>query len=100
MIISLDYDSTYTCDPEGWDQFIKLMRGRGHKVYCVTMRYETEAQPVKDALATKVDCIVCTGRRAKRPFMYRLGIHVSVWVDDEPGWILTDAADAVQKEPE
>ena len=99
MVISIDYDSTYTCDPVGWDQFVVMMRARGHTIYVVTMRYESEAQPVRDALTSKVDDIICTGRKAKRPFMYSLGIHVSVWIDDEPGWILTDAADAVQKEP-
>lgn len=99
MVISIDWDDTFTRDPVGWTAFIKMMRQRGHTIYCVTMRYESEAQPVRDALMNLVDGIICTGRRAKRPYMYSLGIHVSVWIDDEPGWILTDAADAVQKEP-
>ena len=98
MIIALDYDGTYTCDPEAWNEFIDLMQRQGHTVYCVTMRYARESRPVREALESRVDGIFCTGRKAKRPFMYERGIHVSVWVDDEPGWILTDAADAVQHE--
>ncbi len=36
--IALDYDNTYTMDPEGWNQFIELFHDRG--VYCVTYRYK------------------------------------------------------------
>ena len=99
MIVALDYDDTYTRDPSMWNDFIDLLQRNNHTVYCVTMRYPQEAQAVREALANRVDGIFCTGRKAKRPFMYARGIQVSVWIDDEPGWILTDAADAVQKEP-
>ena len=38
LVISLDYDRTYTADPGLWDQFIALARSRGHEVVCVTGR--------------------------------------------------------------
>lgn len=98
MIIALDWDDTYTRDPAAWNEFIDLMQRNGHTVYCVTVRYRSEARCVYEALESRVDGIFCTGRKAKRPFMFERGLNVSVWVDDEPGWILTDAADAVQHE--
>ena len=42
MIIALDYDKTYTADPNLWDAFIKFAVFRGHKVICLTMRYSQE----------------------------------------------------------
>lgn len=98
MNLALDYDGTYSRDPEGWDQFIDLMQMREHNVYLVTMRTRSESQEIYERLQNKVDGIFCTARKAKRSFMYAAGIDINVWIDDEPGWILTDAADAVQRE--
>jgi len=40
MIIFLDYDRTYTLDPDMWDIFIVLAKANKHQVYCLTMRYK------------------------------------------------------------
>lgn len=98
MNISLDYDGTITRDPEAWLEFVMLMQRQGHTVYIVTMRNEGEARELKQQWSKHVDGIFCTSRKAKRSFMYDRGICIDVWIDDEPGWILTDAADAVQHE--
>lgn len=91
MIISLDFDDTYTRDPEAWKQFIKLFRSRGHTVYVVTMRYELyEGDLVKRELAHLVDGIFFTGRLLKEKFMLDRGIMVQVWVDDMPRAICGD----------
>lgn len=90
MIISLDYDDTYTRDPIAWNDFIKLMQNRGHTVLCVTMRYAAEGREVKEALDNTVE-IFFTGRQAKQKFMLDRGINVSVWIDDSP-WFITDNA--------
>lgn len=93
MLISLDYDETYTRDADLWDRFIANARSRGHKVFCVTMRFDIpkEADEVRRYLGEKVDQIIFTGRNAKKKFMYDLGYDVSVWIDDSPNWILNDA---------
>lgn len=94
MNIALDYDGTYTRDPEAWDQFIELMQRQGHTVYCVTMRYRNyEMKEVLAALESKVDGIFFTERKAKQPFMFARGISIDVWVDDNPFWVNTDAAE-------
>lgn len=91
MIISLDYDDTYTRDPEAWNQFIKLFRSRGHKVYVVTMRYEPhEGDIVKRELAHLADGIFFTGRLLKEKFMLDRGIMIQVWIDDQPRLICGD----------
>jgi len=96
MLISLDYDETYTRDPELWDNFITLLKQRGHTVYCVTMRFEEyEGDIVKKNLLGKVDGIYFTARKAKQPFMFNLGICIDVWIDDMPGFVVGNAGEWV-----
>lgn len=83
MMIALDYDDTYTRDPDGWDQVVAFLRSRGHTFVCVTGRSET-AYP--------------RGRAPDMPFVFapdqmksgaahRAGYNVDVWIDDNPGTI-------------
>jgi hypothetical protein len=99
MNIGLDYDGTYTADPELWNGFIYTARERGHKVYCVTMRYPSEGEAVLRQLVRKVDQIVFTGRKGKARHMQFLGLRVDIWIDDMPHFVLEDAVDAQPKEP-
>ncbi len=93
MNISLDYDDTYTRDPIMWNQIITMMRMCGHRVYVVTMRYESEGYAVKAALEGKVDGIYFTSRQAKAEFMYsHHAIKIDVWIDDQPFFVLHGAA--------
>lgn len=79
MKIALDYDGTYTADPELWDWFIDKLLSRGHEVVCVTMRYPTE--PI--ALTIPV---IYTSRKAKYSF-----VPDAIWIDDKPAWLFNDS---------
>jgi leucyl aminopeptidase len=92
MLLALDYDETYTRDPEFWDMMIELAKNRGHSIICATMRYEREGADVEAALASKVEKIIYTGRKAKHGAVYAAGYMPSVWIDDSPHWIHVDAA--------
>lgn len=87
MIISLDYDGTYTEDPALWDTFVKQARRNGHKVFLITMRYPSE--PV--TLNAEVDAILYTSREAKLQYTAKCNIRVDVWIDDRPDFILQSA---------
>ncbi len=91
MLLALDYDETYTRDPIFWDNVITLAKQRGHSVICATMRFEHEGCEVVAALKDKVEAIIFTGRRAKWGVVYDAGYMPSVWIDDSPNWIHTDA---------
>jgi len=93
MLIALDYDDTYTADPELWDLFIEQSQARGHEVYCVTMRYgDTESLDVERTLGTKVDRIIYTNRKAKKSaFRMNCGRNPDIWIDDTPEWLFEDA---------
>ena len=80
MIIALDYDGTYTTDPEFWNLFINNTKKSQHSIFIVSMRYPHET-------INNVDCeIIYTSRKAKSSCF-----HADVWIDDHPYWILKDA---------
>lgn len=83
MKIALDYDGTYTLDPEGWDRFITLMELRGHRLVCVTARHKP---PELDRLQIPIP-IVCVPDGYKRRGALAAGHKIDVWIDDEPGMI-------------
>ncbi len=92
MLIALDYDDTYTADPDMWDQFIENARMRGHSIVVATMRYsKIEGDDVRAALAEKVDLIVFTERKAKKQFLRNNQIIPDIWIDDNPDWLYEDA---------
>lgn len=90
MVIGLDYDDTYTRDPDFWDDFVLRATDNGSSVYIVTWRDDEEAAmmifptEVRDRLAG----IYPTNRKAKQKFMFDHGICIDVWIDDNPFAIL------------
>ncbi len=92
MLIALDYDGTYTADPELWDQFISNARARGHEVIIATMRIKGfEEYDVNRQLEGKVDKIIYTDRRAKKAEVIRQYKNPDIWIDDMPEWLFEDA---------
>lgn len=94
MLIALDYDKTYTLDPEFWLKFVRLAEKHGHKVLVATMRTLDEKGDMCDALLEAVPQVVPTHRNAKLPFLQSWGLKPDVWIDDQPHFILVDALDA------
>lgn len=89
VTISLDYDNTYTAAPEMWLDFIK--NAPPHvKIYCVTMRWEGEADSMDPRLKAAVP-VIFTARQAKRPYCEAQGIKIDIWIDDMPDWIIGDS---------
>jgi len=88
MIIALDYDETYTEDPELWNSFIKSANDRGHEVLCVTMRYNNiyEAPDVLETVG-KLCRVIFTERLAKEEYVKSHGINPDIWIDDRPYYI-------------
>ncbi len=86
--IALDYDGTYTADPELWLNFVKIAQSRGHKVVCVTMRYQHEIEAADfDPRLKELVTVFPTGREAKKKHMRMKGWNIDIWIDDVPEWI-------------
>ena len=83
MRIALDYDGTYTADPDLWNRFIADAQDRGHDVFCLTMRRPDEAieMPVP---------VIYSSREAKVPFAMRTALKVDVWIEDKPRWLFAN----------
>lgn len=81
MKIAVDYDGTYSADPVLFDTFIRHAQARGHEVYCVTMRHNTEQEKICHIVPCEV---FYTARNAKIPFMNKLGHEFNIWIDDMP----------------
>ena len=91
MIIALDYDDTFTKDPEAWFAAMHYMTLIGHTIIGVTMRYPSEASGMDKRYDAVCDHIYFTCRAAKQFAMAVQGVHVDVWIDDNPKWILNNA---------
>jgi hypothetical protein len=85
MNIALDFDDTYTRDPELWDQFIFTARARGHDIRIVTFRKSTMRDDALDNIGIPV---IYTEYTQKRAFTNKMGWFVDVWIDDSPEFIV------------
>ena len=86
MNISVDFDDTYTRDPNMWNTVIAVMQTAGHNVYCVTARTPEQGLDVYSSIGRMVGADNCyfPSLHAKKPFMWAQGIRIDVWVDDTP----------------
>lgn len=89
MIIALDFDGTYTEDPNFWDQVIRAAKIHGHTVIIATMRYDNEEEGsiVRETFSGKVDQIIFTERKAKLVHLHEIGVKPHIWIDDNPVWL-------------
>jgi len=92
MNIGLDFDDTYTRDPDAWNKFIADFTSRGHKIYCTTFRTPGQSQQVYDSIGKVIGNDNCyfTAYSAKRKYMQSKGIMIDVWIDDMPMLIDSD----------
>jgi len=90
MNIAIDFDDTYTRDPQMWDKFIGLAQLSGHTVYCVTARSHNYDPEVLDSIGKVVGVGNCyfTAMQGKRAYMYANNININVWIDDTPDMIV------------
>lgn len=93
MNIGLDYDDTYTRDPDGWSSFVHMMVARGHNVHIVSWRDHLEIVAVHDEIQYRqapISGIHATDRKAKQKYMFDKGICIDVWIDDNPRAVIQD----------
>lgn len=88
IYFALDYDDTYTRDPELWLEFIKLLQARGHTVRVATMRCEFE-DDMDPRLTSIIPVDFCCGK-GKKEALRRKGLYPDIWIDDRPDWICAD----------
>jgi hypothetical protein len=80
MNIALDYDDTYTLDKDTWNKVIDTFIKYGHKVYCVTKRYENISEDIKQDM--NIPIIYAT--KSKLEAVRKANIQIDIWIDDKP----------------
>jgi uncharacterized protein len=92
LLISLDYDRTYTAAPGLWRSFVAMAAERGNRVVCITRREDTEQNREELRLAFAdldvADLILCGTGTQKRDAAAAAGLEVDVWIDDHPEGIV------------
>ena len=84
MLIAIDYDFTYSEDPDAWDAMIASFRARGHTFVCVTGRH-CPPDPVRERQIPMP--VICAPDGFKADAARKAGYKVDVWIDDMPGTI-------------
>ncbi len=94
LLVSLDYDNTYTADPKGMRALIRCLQSSGHKVIIVTMRsreldWDAEFSFLKSDYG--IETFFADGQ-PKRKYMEDRGIYVDIWIDDSPEGIVNGSS--------
>ena len=100
LVISLDYDRTFTAAPGLWRSFVSMATAAGNKVVCISRREATDENREELRLAFADlevgDLILCGADTQKRDAASAAGIAVDVWVDDYPEGIVAAQAPAAR----
>ena len=91
ILFALDYDDTYTRDPDLWLTFIELLRARGHDVVVATMRHESEKDDMDPRLTSQL-MVHFTAGMGKKAVLASRSVRPCIWIDDRPDWIVGDSA--------
>ena len=93
LLISIDYDKTFTAAPGLWRSFIADATARGNRVCCITRRADDEKNREELRLAfadLDVTQVLLAGpERQKRQAAAEAGLEVDIWIDDAPETIPT-----------
>lgn len=96
--ISLDYDNTYSADPELWNGFILSARLRGHDVRIVTARDDRYDRTAPLVELEKAAPVIYTRGIAKGWYLRHFGgdFIPSIFIDDKPESILGNSPTSVE----
>lgn len=94
LSIALDYDDTYSADPEFWENFLQLAENCGHNVFIVTYRDERyDFDRTLSLLKNNGTKVYFTRGVAKQWWMEQFSDEtVNIWIDDKPEAILFNSS--------
>lgn len=99
MKIALDYDHTFTADPDFWRLFIEQCDKSGHEVRIVTARDVCHDRTQRLVDIEKFVIVVYCRGIAKKWFMTHFGdgFIPDIWIDDKPESILENSSVTPEK---
>lgn len=92
LTVAIDYDDTFTADPEAWSCVIGELQRHGHRVVCVSARRNSfgHRQELQAALPQGVT-VLLSYDMPKRAYAKSQCVDVDIWIDDMPEAIPTKA---------
>lgn len=96
MRIALDWDQTWTRDPEFWARFVRDAKARKHDIRIVTMRGSDQIGDIlyEQQELDAVIPVITTNMVQKRPHCEAIGWMPDIWIDDSPEFIVRHDNDA------
>ena len=85
MLVAIDYDETYTHNPEAWAQVIRTLKEYGYSVIGATLR--NRYQTVNDQFYRLCDSVIYCAGLAKDDTVTSFGYKINIWIDDKPRYI-------------
>lgn len=91
LTIAIDFDDTFSADPDLWREFVRIATGRRYKHICilVTNRTEEKGNDVRAEVGDLMP-IVFAGEFSKRSMAANAGYLVDIWCDDSPELVEVD----------
>ena len=86
MNIAIDFDNTWTVDPDMWQAFRVLAELQGHSCIIATNRYKWSRDMDRWMLPVDMTVIYCGGEY-KDVACKMQGWKIDVWIDDTPRMI-------------
>ena len=105
LTLSIDFDRTFSADPQLWGEFARKAVADGNTVVMVSRRPDTpeDRQTVTDTLGDYADAfsqVLLVGDRLKDEAAKEAGVEVDVWVDDSPQFIRSEPEVSAEEETE
>jgi hypothetical protein len=85
--IGLDWDGTFTLDPEFWGKFITMCKNHGHDVRIITLRTPEMADEYLTAIGHIIP-VIYTSNKQKREHCDEIDWHPHIFIDDSPEFIV------------
>lgn len=81
MKVAIDFDNTFTANPNAWKKVIEILEASGATVICISSRF-----PNVPIWGIPVPIYYSCGQ-LKWEFAHERGIEVDIWIDDIPSCI-------------
>lgn len=95
LTFGLDFDNTYSIDPEFWNKFIDTAHAKGYVVLCITQE-DSDSQAQYDKVTSTIGKVIgdknCyfTAGKAKMDYCDKHDIVIDIWIDNNPKRIFKD----------
>ena len=86
LTIAIDFDDTFTADPQFWAKFIETCRMYQHTIICVSARRNTieHRHELRDLLPDGVPVLLSYDQPKRDYVAEHSEYKVDIWIDDRP----------------